>query len=43
MLYLNILKISFVQIERSSVCYPIWTLRKLDTHRFLGNKEDELI
>ncbi len=22
------------------VCYPIWTLRKLDTHRFLGNKED---
>jgi hypothetical protein len=26
----------------SRVCYPIWTLRKLDTHRFLGNKEDKL-
>jgi hypothetical protein len=24
------------------VCYPIWTLRKLDTHRFLAIKEDKL-
>jgi hypothetical protein len=30
-----------VQNQRR-VCYPIRTLRKLDIHRFLSNKEDKL-